>query len=84
LHITWGPFRYVFNNSVMHLWHHVYELPKGFKHGINFGISLSIWDYIFKTAAIPKDDANIRLGYPGVEKMPKTFFGQLTYGFRKD
>lgn len=84
VHITWGPLKYVFNNSVMHLWHHVYDLPKGFKHGINFGISLSLWDYIFKTASIPKDDGNIRLGYPGVEKMPKTFFGQLTYGFRKD
>lgn len=83
IHITWGPLKYVFNNPVMHLWHHVYDLPEGRKHGINFGISLSLWDYLFGTASIPKDDANIKLGYPGVEKMPQTFWGQLVYGFRK-
>lgn len=83
IHITWGPLKYVFNNPVMHLWHHVYDLPEGRKHGINFGISLSLWDYVFGTASIPKDDAHIKLGYPGVEKMPQTFWGQLVYGFRK-
>lgn len=83
VHITWGPLKHIFNNPVMHLWHHVYDLPKGFKHGINYGISLSLWDYIFGTASIPKDDAHIKLGYPGVEQMPQSFFGQLLYGFGK-
>jgi sterol desaturase/sphingolipid hydroxylase (fatty acid hydroxylase superfamily) len=83
VHITWGPLKYLFNNPVMHLWHHVYHLPEGRAHGINFGISLSIWDYLFGTASIPKDDAHIKLGYPGVEKMPTNFVGQLTYGFKK-
>lgn len=83
IHITYGPLRYLFNNPVMHLWHHVYDLPEGRKHGINFGISLSVWDYIFGTASIPKDDAHIKLGYPGVEKMPQSFWGQLIYGFKK-
>ena len=83
VHITWGPLKYVFNNPVMHLWHHVYHLPKGHVHGINFGISLSLWDYIFGTASIPKDDAHIKLGYPGVEQMPQSFVGQLFYGFGK-
>ena len=46
--ITWGPLRYIFNNPVMHLYHHASVLPKG-KHGVNYGISLSLWDYIFKT-----------------------------------
>lgn len=82
IHITWGPLRYIFNNPVMHLWHHVYDLPKGRKYGINFGITLSLWDYIFKTAEIPKDDPNIKLGYPGVEKMPQSFVKQLVYGFK--
>lgn len=82
--ITWGPLKYVFNNSVMHLWHHVYDLPEGTKHGINYGISLSLWDYIFGTASIPHDDAHIRLGYPGVENMPKGFIGQLLVGWRKE
>lgn len=84
VHITWGPLKYVFNNPVMHLWHHAYHLPEGRKYGLNYGISLSIWDYLFGTAEIPKDDANVKLGYPGVENMPKGFFSQLVYGFKKD
>jgi sterol desaturase/sphingolipid hydroxylase (fatty acid hydroxylase superfamily) len=83
LHLTYGPLKYIFNNPVMHLWHHVYELPKGRTHGINFGISLSLWDYIFRTASIPKDDAHIKLGFPGVEQFPDNFGEQLVYGFRK-
>ncbi len=83
VHLTWGPLKYIFNNPVMHLWHHAYELPKGKRFGINYGISLSAWDYIFGTASIPKDDAHIKLGYPGDENMPKTFLQQLLYGFKK-
>lgn len=80
--ITYGPLKYVLNNPVMHLWHHAYNLPEGKRHGINFGISLSIWDYIFGTHAIPKADPNIELGYPGDHAMPKGFIGQLLHGFK--
>ena len=80
--ITWGPFKYIFNNSVMHLYHHVYDLPKG-RFGVNFGISLSLWDYLFKTNYIPEDGGKIKLGYPGDEKLPKDFLGQSLSGFGK-
>ena len=83
IHLTYGPLKYLFNNPVMHLWHHVWDLPSGKPKGINFGISLSTWDYIFKTAAIPKDDAHIKLGFPEMEKFPRGFLSQLFYGFRK-
>ncbi|MEZ4740082.1 MAG: sterol desaturase family protein [Flavobacteriales bacterium] len=82
VHFTYGPLRYIFNNPVMHLWHHVYNLPEGRRHGLNYGISLSIWDYIFRTASIPKDDGHIKLGFPGMEKFPKDFAHQITYGFK--
>lgn len=81
---SYGPFKYIFNNPVMHLYHHAYTLPKERKHGVNFGISLSIWDYIFKTNYIPEAGGTIALGYPDDEKMPKTFLAQLLYGFKKD
>lgn len=81
--ITWGPFKYIFNNSVMHLYHHVKELPDGKPHGVNFGISLSIWDYLFKTNYIPEDSGTIELGFPDEETFPKGFFGQLFTGFKK-
>lgn len=80
--ITWGPFKYILNNSVMHLYHHAYNIPN--KHGINFGISLSLWDYIFRTNYIPEVNANEKLGFEGDENFPKDFIGQSTYGFSKD
>ena len=81
--ITWGPLRYIFNNSVMHLYHHVKELPQGRPNGINFGISLSIWDYIFKTNYVPESSGTIELGFPDEATFPKGFWGQLIYGFGK-
>ncbi|MEM8896231.1 MAG: sterol desaturase family protein [Bacteroidota bacterium] len=81
--ITWGPLKYVFNNSVMHLWHHARHLPESRGKGVNFGISLSLWDYIFKTNYIPKEDGEIPLGFEDLESFPKDFIGQSTYGFTK-
>jgi sterol desaturase/sphingolipid hydroxylase (fatty acid hydroxylase superfamily) len=81
--ITWGPLKYIINNPVMHLYHHAYELPEG-KYGVNFGISLSLWDYIFKTNYIPEDSGLIKLGFEGDNTFPKDFVGQNTYGFGRE
>lgn len=80
--LTWGPLKYLLNNPVMHLYHHAYALPEG-KYGVNFGISLSLWDYLFKTDYIPEKSGAITLGFPGDENVPKDFFSQLVYGFRR-
>ncbi len=79
--LTYGPLKYILNNPVMHLYHHAYTLPKG-RFGVNFGISLSIWDYLFKTNYIAEENGNLKLGYPGDEKMPKDFIGQSLHGFK--
>jgi sterol desaturase/sphingolipid hydroxylase (fatty acid hydroxylase superfamily) len=80
--LTYGPLKYILNNPVMHLYHHAYTIPKG-SHGVNFGISLSVWDYLFKTNYIPESSGQIELGFPGDETLPKGFWGQLTHGFKK-
>lgn len=80
--LTYGPFKYVLNNPVMHLWHHAHHLPKN-TSGVNFGLSLSLWDYLFKTAYIPAENANEPLGFDGIEKLPKTFVRQGIYPFKK-
>lgn len=80
--ITWGPLKYLLNNPVMHLYHHAHDLPEG-KYGVNFGISLSLWDYIFKTNYIPEDSGTIVLGFKGDEKIPRSFWKQITYGLKK-
>lgn len=74
-----GPLKYLFNNPQMHKWHHVKEFPDKYPYGINFGISLSVWDYLFKTAYMPHDGADIELGYPGEEEMPHGFGGQALF-----
>lgn len=81
--LTWGPLRYILNNPVMHLYHHAHELPKG-KYGVNYGISLSLWDYIFGTNYIPDDKGTIELGFKGDEDFPKDFLHQNIYGFKRN
>ncbi len=80
--ITWGPLKYILNNPVMHLYHHAYTIPEG-KYGVNFGISLSLWDYIFKTNYIPEDSGTIKLGFLEDDKLPTNFVSQLFFGFRR-
>lgn len=80
--IVFAPFmKIIFNSPEMHIWHHAYELPENRKFGINFGLTLAIWDYLFGTAFIPKNGRDIALGFPGLEDYPKTFFNQIIYGF---
>lgn len=82
--ITWGPFKYLINNSVMHLFHHARVLPEGQQPGVNFGISLSCWDYIFRTNYIPQTtDGTYELGFDDIEEFPTSFWKQLVVGFGK-
>lgn len=78
-----GPFKYIFNNPQMHIWHHAKEVPHDHKYGVNFGISLSIWDYIFKTDYIPSSGRDIQLGFDGDEDFPHGFLGQEIYPIKK-
>ena len=79
-----GPLmKYIFNSPEMHIWHHSYELPEERRYGINFGLTLSIWDYIFGTAYIPHSGKDIKLGFPGVDKFPNKFHEQSILGFSK-
>lgn len=81
--LSYGALKYIFNNPIMHLHHHASSSSNNFKMGVNFAISLSIWDYIFKTNYIPNENGNTKLGYQGDQLMAKSFIGQLFYGFKK-
>lgn len=83
LKLNLGPLKYIFNNPQMHIWHHAEDLPEERRHGVNFGLTLSIWDYLFKTDYIPEDGRDIKLGFKNVEKFPKGFLGQAFYGLKK-
>ena len=76
-----GPLKYIFNNPQMHIWHHAKVIPN--KYGVNFGLTLSIWDYLFKTACVPENGRDVPLGFDDMDELPKGFFGQLLYPFNK-
>jgi sterol desaturase/sphingolipid hydroxylase (fatty acid hydroxylase superfamily) len=79
-----GPLRYVFNSPQMHLWHHVDVLPEDRPEGINYGITLSIWDYLFKTAYQPYNGNHLKLGFSGMHEFPQTLLNQLLYPWKKN
>ncbi|WP_417888964.1 sterol desaturase family protein [Xanthomarina gelatinilytica] len=75
----YGKLKYIFNNPKMHIWHHAKKLPKHARFGVNYGLTLSIWDYLFKTNYVPKDGRDIELGFSGDETFPKDFVNQELY-----
>ena len=72
-----GPLGYLFNSPRMHLWHHDASDEGGTAK--NFGIVLSVWDWIFGTAYWPRDRAPGRIGYPADVEMPRSVPAQLVF-----
>lgn len=84
--IPLGPLKYVFNSAPMHIWHHAKELPPDRRYGANFGISLSVWDFLFRTVHWPgrgESGKDIELGFDDVESYPSGFLAQLARPFRR-
>lgn len=84
LDLTWGPLRYVMNSPRMHVWHHAMELPKDRCFGVNFGISLSIWDWLFGTVWWPSRRESPtqqpqRLGFEGMAGYPRSLPARFLY-----
>jgi sterol desaturase/sphingolipid hydroxylase (fatty acid hydroxylase superfamily) len=72
----WGPLGYVFNSPRLHAWHHDVALHG--RHGQNFSISLSLWDWLFGTAYLPaQPESPARLGFAGMERYPSGIWGRL-------
>jgi len=82
--LTWGPLRYVFNSPRMHVWHHDVAWPADRPHGVNFGIALSLWDWLFGTAYWPsREEAPTqqpaKLGFVGMERYPRSTIDRLLF-----
>ncbi|MEZ4874242.1 MAG: sterol desaturase family protein [Flavobacteriaceae bacterium] len=75
----YGLLKYMFNNPKMHIWHHSKSLPAHVRYGVNFGLTLSCWDYLFGTAHIPYNGRDIELGFEGDENFPVDFIHQELY-----
>lgn len=83
VNINYGWLKYIFNSPGMHIWHHAKQLPKEHPHGMNFGITLSIWDYLFDTAYLPHSGKDIELGFEEIEEYPSQFHKQITKPFER-
>lgn len=84
LDVTWGPLRYLLNSPRMHVWHHDRAWPSDRPRGVNFGISLSAWDWLFGTAWWPSraerpTQQPDRLGFDGLEDYPRSLRDRILY-----
>lgn len=79
----YGPLKYILNNPKINIWHHAKGLPKQARYGVNFGLSLSLWDYLFKTNYIPHNGKDIELSFEGDENFLMDFISQEMYPMSK-
>lgn len=75
-----GWLKYVINSPEMHVWHHVH--PDAGPIDRNFGIALSVWDWLFGTAWLPERRDPDRLGFRGIESYPADPLRQSIEPFR--
>ena len=75
-----GPFKYLFNNPQLHVWHHTVEIHD--RGNVNFGDALSVWDFIFGTGYAPEERYDVELGSDGIEEYPTGFSGQFFEPFK--
>lgn len=76
--LPWGFLKYIFNTSELHLWHHATRIPR--KFGVNYAISLSLWDWLFRTIHNPPQAPEL-VGLNDEPRFPKSFLRQLIWPF---
>lgn len=84
IRLDYGPLKYLLNSPKMHIWHHAKDLPDSHPKGMNFGLTLSIWDYLFGTNYEPFDGRDIALGFEDVENFPSNFIDQQLEAFKRN
>ena len=74
-----GPFKYVLAGPVFHRWHHTSPDRGG---NMNFAGTFPIWDILFGTWYMPKNELPDNYGIDDHE-FPGSFGAQMVYPFRK-
>lgn len=69
--------RFLINSPRFHIWHHAADDPQAVNK--NFGIVLSLWDWIFNTAYMPTGRFPARLGFEGMQTYPSGFPNQYMF-----
>jgi len=77
--VNWGVFNYVFITPDTHYWHHAKNVPS--KDSVNYASILPLWDILFGSFYLPKDDkVQPELGLYN-DNTPNNFVGQVFYPF---
>jgi sterol desaturase/sphingolipid hydroxylase (fatty acid hydroxylase superfamily) len=80
INVKAGFIQYVFNGPQMHRWHHSNHVTEG---GMNYSTKIAIWDWLFGTAYLPKDQKPPGYGLSGGEVFPEGYFQQHVHAFRR-
>ncbi len=75
--MDYGIFKYLINSPSLHVWHH--DKVNHFKYGQNFGVVLSVWDWVFSTMHYLPNDYPKELGFVDEEKYPKKLIKKVFY-----
>jgi len=75
-----GPLGFFFNNPRMHLWHHTH--PSCGPVLCNFALNLSLWDWLFRTAYLPRGIFPEEIGLATEDRFPDSLWEQLVYPLR--
>lgn len=78
VNIPTGPLKYIFVTPQYHHWHHSSEKPA---IDTNYAVHMPFYDILFGTYHMPVDHWPAHYGT--VNRLPRTFLGQLFYPFRK-
>jgi len=66
-----GFLNYTFVTPEVHRWHHSVKIPAGQRYSVNYGVGFIVWDLIFGTFYLPKNEGPPeqpeRLGHPDGE-----------------
>ncbi len=77
--MRFGPLRYLLVTPQFHHWHHSKDDPA---IDTNYAVHTPLYDLLFRSFHLPKD--HWPKEYGTVSPLPKTYFGQMAYPFRRE
>lgn len=77
INVRSGRLQYIINGPEMHRWHH----SKGKGNSINYGTKFAVWDWLFGTAYLPKEQKPASYGLTD-GRFPEGYFRQHWFAFR--
>jgi len=73
-----GWLNYIFVTPELHRWHHSAKVPDGHKFSVNYGVGFILWDRLFGTYYLPKEEGipmqPEKLGHPDGVRDESNYF----------